>query len=205
MLPRAKLADHRAEDTGADRLLVLVDQHRGVAVEADHRAIRTADVLGGADDHRAVNVALLHAAARRGFLDGNDDDVADARRAALRAAQHLDALDALGSAVIRNVQVGLHLDHGSTLILSNSSQASASATSSALAFFDAFAGFFAAFSARCDGADAVGSARSGSAISTAPIFAAPMRSTTVHVFSFETGAHSSMRTISPARNSLAAS
>src|SRR5204862_5123308 len=142
VLPRAKLTDDGAEDTGADRLLVLVDQHRGVAVEADHRAVGTADVLGGADDHRAVNVALLHAAARRRFLDGNDDDVADARGPALGAAQHLDALDALGSAVIRNVQVGLHLDHGSTLILSNSSQASASATSSALAFFvDFLAGF----------------------------------------------------------------
>src|ERR1051326_10636 len=134
MLPGAKLADHRAEDTGADRLLVLVDQHRRVAVEADHRTVGTADVLGGADDHRAVNVALLHAAARSGFLDADDDDVADAGGTALRAAQHLDALDALGSAVIRNVQVGLHLDHGSTLSSFKSSQASASATSSALAF-----------------------------------------------------------------------
>src|SRR5205814_2581087 len=98
------------------------------------RAVGTADVLGGADDHRAVNIALLHSATRRGFLDGNDDDVADAGGTALRAAQHLDALDALRPAVIRNVQVGLHLDHGSTLILSNSSQASASATASALAF-----------------------------------------------------------------------
>src|SRR5205814_5401528 len=138
-------------------------------------------------DHRAVNVALLHAAARRSFLDGNDDDVADARGAALRAAQHLDALDALSAAIVRNVQVGLHLDHGSTLILSNSSQASASATSSALAFFvDFLAGFFfSAFSsAGFDGSGAGGGAvMSGSAISTAPILAVPIRSTTVHVFS----------------------
>src|SRR3954447_23010898 len=132
MLPGAKLADDRAEDTGADRLLVLVDQHRGVGIEADHRPVGTADVLGGADDHRAVDVALLHAAARSGFLDADDDDVADARGPPLRAAQHLDALNALRAAVVRNVQVGLHLDHGSTLILSITSQASASATSSAL-------------------------------------------------------------------------
>ena len=51
----------------------------------------------------------------------------------------------------------------------------------------------------------VGATISGSSISTAPILAVPMRSTTVHVFSLEIGAHSSMRTISPARNSLAAS
>ena len=41
----AQLAHHRAEDTGADRLLVLVDQHRGVAVEADDAAVGAADVL----------------------------------------------------------------------------------------------------------------------------------------------------------------
>src|SRR4029079_810222 len=114
------------------------------AVEADHGAVGTADVLGRTDDDGAVDVALLHAAARRRFLDGDDDDVADAGDATLGAAQHLDALNALRAAVVRNVQVGLHLDHGSTLILSNSSQASAPATSSALAFL---AGFFAGFSA----------------------------------------------------------
>src|SRR4029079_12715107 len=97
----AKLTNHRAKDTGADRLLVLVDQHRGVAVEADQRAVGTADILVGANDHRPVNVALLHAAARRGFLDADDDDVADAGSTAFRAAQHLDALDALGAAVVR--------------------------------------------------------------------------------------------------------
>src|SRR4051794_25238299 len=198
----------RPEHTGADRLIVLFDQHHCVADEADRRAVGTANVLGGTNDHRTVNVDLLHAAARRGFLDADDDDVADTGGTALRAAQHLDALDALGSAVIRDVQVGLHLDHGSTLILSNSSQASASATSSALAFFVGFrAGFFSAFSsAGVDGwAGASGESASGSWISTAPILAVPMRSTTVHVFSFEIGAHSSMRTISPMRNSFAAS
>src|SRR5215208_2715189 len=121
MLPRPKLAHDRAEDAGADRLLVLVDEDGGVGIEPDHRPVGTANVLGGADDHRMVNVALLDAAARRRFLHGNDDDVADARGPALRPAQHLDALDALRAAVVRDVQIGLHLDHCSTLILSKSS------------------------------------------------------------------------------------
>src|SRR4051794_21026273 len=147
MLLGAKLTHDRTKDTGADRLLVLVDQHRGVAVEADHRTVGTADVLGGADDHGTVNVALLHAAARSRFLHGNDDNVADAGGATLGAAQHLDALNALRPAVVRNVQVGLHLDHGSTLTFSIIAQASASATSLALAFFVVFAGALAGFSA----------------------------------------------------------
>src|SRR4051812_15114017 len=125
MLLRSEFADDGAENTGADRLLVLVDENGRVRIEADHRTVGTADVFRGANDHRAVNVALLHAAARRGFLDADDDDVADAGGTALRAAQHFDALNALCAAVVRNVQVGLHLDHGSTLILSINSQASA--------------------------------------------------------------------------------
>src|SRR6056297_2354193 len=32
---RAKLADHRSEDTRADRLVRVVEDHRGVAVKAD--------------------------------------------------------------------------------------------------------------------------------------------------------------------------
>src|SRR3954451_13811458 len=113
MLLRAQLADDRAEDAGADRLLVVVDQHRRVRIEADGRAVGTMDVLGGADDDRLVDVALLDAAARRGLLHRDADDVADAGEAALGAAQHLDALDALCAAVVGDLEVRLHLDHRS--------------------------------------------------------------------------------------------
>src|SRR5690606_5339639 len=98
-------ADDGAEDTGADRLLVLVDEHGGVAVETDHRAIGAAHVLGGANDDGAMHVALLHLAARLGFLDRHDDHVADAGGTTLRAAEHLDALDALGAAVVGDFQL----------------------------------------------------------------------------------------------------
>src|SRR3954467_14716404 len=113
MLLRAQLADDRTEDTGADRLLVVIDEHGRVRIEADRRPVRTMDVLGSADDDRLVDVALLDAAAGRRFLHRHDDDVADAGETALRAAQHLDALDALRAAIVGDVEVGLHLDHRS--------------------------------------------------------------------------------------------
>src|SRR3546814_10458886 len=59
----AQFADHRAEDTGADRLLVLVDQHGGVGIEPDHRDVGTADVLRSPHDDGAMPIALLHSAA----------------------------------------------------------------------------------------------------------------------------------------------
>src|SRR3546814_461576 len=48
-----------------------------------------------------------------GFLHRDDDDVADAGGLALRAAQHLDALHAAGTRVVGDVELRLHLDHGS--------------------------------------------------------------------------------------------
>src|SRR5262245_6797389 len=46
----AQFARHRPEDTRADRLALIVDQHRRVAVELDVRAVGPPDFLGGADD-----------------------------------------------------------------------------------------------------------------------------------------------------------
>src|ERR1700710_51325 len=113
MLLGPQLAHDRAEDAGADRLGIVVDQHRRVRIEADGRAVGTVDVLGGPHDHVLVDVALLPAAPRLRFLDGDDDDVANAGEAPLGAAQHLDALDALGAAIVGDLKVGLHLDHRS--------------------------------------------------------------------------------------------
>jgi hypothetical protein len=64
------------EDTGADRLVVVVEDHGGVAVEADRGAVFAAHFLGGAHDDGLADVAFLHAAARDGFLHRHHDDVA---------------------------------------------------------------------------------------------------------------------------------
>src|SRR4051812_36617459 len=208
MLLCPQLAHDGAEDAGADRLGIVVDEHRRVRIEADRRAVGTVDVLRGPHDHGLVDVALLHAAPRRRFLDGDDDDVAYAGEAPLGAAQHLDALDALGAAIVGDLKVGLHLDHrsnsfsslqpgkpGDQLQLVQASAVSAPATSASAA--PASAGSASAFFAR-DFFAGVSSAVSGVAwVSTRP--------STVQVFSFEIGRVSSMRTVSPSLNSLPSS
>src|SRR5690606_15595949 len=88
-----QLAGHRSEDARADGLELVVEQHRGVAVEADQRPVRPAHALGGAHHDGVVDLALLDPTARLGFLDAHLDDVADARVATLGAAQHLDTHD----------------------------------------------------------------------------------------------------------------
>src|SRR5262245_58273673 len=53
-LVRAQLARHRAEDAGTDRLQLVREQDRGVAVEPDERSVGSAHTLARADDDGAV-------------------------------------------------------------------------------------------------------------------------------------------------------
>src|SRR5262249_57783705 len=75
----AQLARDRPEDARADRLELGREQHRGVAVEADQRAVRAAHALRGAHHHGVVDLALLDAPARRRLLDAHLDEVAYGR------------------------------------------------------------------------------------------------------------------------------
>src|SRR5690606_20073900 len=105
-------AGHRPEDARADRLLLVVEQHRRIAVEADQRAVRATHALAGAHHDGVVDLALLDLAARDRVLDRYLDDVANRGVTALGAAEHLDAHHFLGTGVVCHVEVALHLYHG---------------------------------------------------------------------------------------------
>src|SRR5690606_18149600 len=87
----AQLAGNRPEDARADRLVLVVQQYGGVAVEADQRTVGATHALAGAHHDGVVDLALLDLAARDRVLDRHLDDVADVRVAALGTAKHLDA------------------------------------------------------------------------------------------------------------------
>src|SRR6266496_3288433 len=107
----AQLATDRSEDAGAPRLVVLLDQHGGVLVEADVRPVRAPPLLRRADDDRLDDIALLHAGTRHRVLDRGDDDVADSRIAPTRAAEHTDAENLLRTRVVGDAQSRFLLDH----------------------------------------------------------------------------------------------
>src|SRR4051812_39774548 len=73
----AQLARHRAEDAGAARVVRRVDDHGGVLVEGDVRAVVAPELLLRAHDDRLDDLALLDRPLRVGLLDGRGDDVAD--------------------------------------------------------------------------------------------------------------------------------
>src|SRR5882672_10205234 len=64
----AQLAADRAEDARPTRLELIVDEHRGVLVEADVAAVWTALLLLRAHNDATDDIALLHCSTRRGVL-----------------------------------------------------------------------------------------------------------------------------------------
>src|SRR5690606_5831840 len=111
MVLGAQLAGDRSKDAGANRLALVVDQHRRIAIEADQRAVRTAHTFSRAHDHSPHHLTLFHATTRYGILHRHHDGVSDARVLPFRSAEHLDALDAPGPGVVGYVEIGFHLNH----------------------------------------------------------------------------------------------
>src|ERR671915_1787564 len=74
----AQLAGHRPEDARAARVVLRVDDHRGVLVEGDVSAVLAPELLLRAHDDGLDDVALLDRALRGGLLDRGGDDVAHA-------------------------------------------------------------------------------------------------------------------------------
>src|SRR5690606_6687625 len=107
----AKLTADRTEDAGAARLPVVLQDHGGVLVELDVRAVGTAGLLDRAHHDRLDDIALLDVAAGDGVLHRGDDDVAQARVAAVGAAEHADGEQLLGARVVGDLESRFVLDH----------------------------------------------------------------------------------------------
>src|SRR5215208_1942326 len=74
----AQLARHGPEDARAARVLLRVDDHRGVLVEGDVGAVLTPELLARAHDDRVDHIALADRAVRDRLLDRAHDHVPDA-------------------------------------------------------------------------------------------------------------------------------
>src|SRR5215210_6628282 len=74
----AQLAGDGAEDAGAARVVLGVDDHGGVLVEGDVRPVLAAELLLRAHDDGLDDLALLDRALRVSLLDRRRDHVADA-------------------------------------------------------------------------------------------------------------------------------
>src|SRR3954468_4483382 len=107
----AQLAGHRPEDARAARVARGVDDHGGVLVEGDVRAVVAPELLLRAHDDGLDDLALLDGALRAGLLDRRGDHVTDVRVAALGPALHADDEDLAGAGVVGDLEACLVLDH----------------------------------------------------------------------------------------------
>src|ERR1039458_2328744 len=107
----AQFAADRAEDAGPAWLLLVVDEDRGVLVEADVAAVGTALLLLRADDDALDHVALLDRSPGDGVLHRGHKDIPDRRVPAAGADDHPVAAALLGAGVVGHPGSGVLLDH----------------------------------------------------------------------------------------------
>src|SRR3954470_15998510 len=103
----AQLAGDGAEDSRAARVVLRVDDHGGVLVEGDVRAVLAPELLLRAHDDGLDDLALLDGSLRIALVDGRGDDVADAGVAPARAALDADAQDLARAGVVGDLEPGL--------------------------------------------------------------------------------------------------
>src|SRR5919107_316028 len=107
----AQLARDGPENAGPARVVLRVDDHGGVLVEGDVRAVLAAELLLRAHDDGLDDLALLDRPLWVGLLDRGRDHVADAGVAPPRAALDPDAEDLARAGVVGDLQARLVLDH----------------------------------------------------------------------------------------------
>src|SRR4051812_3802252 len=107
----ARLAGDRAEDARPPRVVLRVDDHGGVLVEGDVRAVLAPELLLRAHDDGLDDLALLDRPLRVGLLDGRRDDVADAGVATPRAALDANAEDLARAGVVGDLEAGVPLGY----------------------------------------------------------------------------------------------
>src|SRR5262249_59049590 len=98
-LPVAQLARHRSEDARAHGIVIGLDEHHRVAVEADVGAVPPPHFLDRAYHHRARHLALLHRPVGDRLLHRHDDDVDEGGVALVGAAEDSDTLCVIGALV----------------------------------------------------------------------------------------------------------
>src|SRR5712664_2921778 len=109
----AQFARYRAEHARPHGLARIVDQHCGVVIKPDVRAILAPPFFPHPHHNGLHYASLFHLAFRRGFLHRGGDDVAKAGFEPCVAAHRHDARQLARSGIVGHRQPGSHLNHGS--------------------------------------------------------------------------------------------
>src|SRR5689334_18397536 len=110
-VPLAEFAGDGAEDAGAARILILVDNDDRVVVEPEDAAVFTLDGLPGANNDAANNFALLHLPSGGSLTDVRGDDVTDSGLELVLLADDADHLGHTGASVIGHIESATNLQH----------------------------------------------------------------------------------------------
>src|SRR5208337_2213152 len=107
----AQLSCHGTKYARPHRLAGIVDEHRGVVIEADVRAVLAAVFLAHAHDDALHNLAFLDLAFRRRFLHRRGDDVTQPGLQSRVATEGENAHELPRSGIVGHRQPGSHHYH----------------------------------------------------------------------------------------------
>src|SRR5688572_21860074 len=197
----AQLARDRPEDAGAARLVLRVQEHRGVVVEADLRSVGAPVLLRLAHDDGADDLALLHARVRDRILHRGNEHVTDFGRRAGRGPEHPDHRELACTAVVRTADARVWADQAFVSADADFSlvPSPAPSPSDSVSTASALTGARISSTPSCVSSCFSMSATSGAAAPASP--AREMTSMTRQRFVALNGRLSWMRTRSPARTS----
>lgn len=109
-----QLVRHGPKDARPHRFPLLVHDHNRVLIKPNLAPVTALPLHRSADDHAVHDLPLLDLPPRHRVLHRGDDEVA--QLPVLATAQNLDARDALGPGVVRDLQTRPHLHEGAALL-----------------------------------------------------------------------------------------
>src|SRR5260370_609551 len=115
-LSLTQLAGHRTKNARPHRLARVINQHRGILVEADVGAVAPPMLLARAHDHRLHHFAFLHLSIGSGFFYSRGDNVAQAGIQPGGPAERQNHLQLAGAGIVGDLQhASHHHSHGFNL------------------------------------------------------------------------------------------
>ena len=105
-----KLTGHRSENASTAGVLVFVDNHDCVVVEAQNGTVATPNRSSGTNNNSAYNLALFNIGCRNRLTNVSRDNITDTGGAG-SLSDNSDHLSDAGTGIIGNLHLGFHLDH----------------------------------------------------------------------------------------------
>jgi hypothetical protein len=108
----SQLTCHGSKNTSASRATVSIEDNNRVAVKTYVRTVFASRCLSAPHNHTPYNLATLYLATRDCLLHAQHDNITQTGKPTFRPAEHLNTPRHFCTAIVRDIEQRLHLNHG---------------------------------------------------------------------------------------------